>query len=106
MCFSFNFSVLVTTFWKEGKIDNAVEAVLDMEQRGVVGAASVYYELACCLCNKGRWRDAMVQVCYVLVSPLLSAGSFPTLFLSSYLSWLLHIYLFCWLFRYFVIPNC
>ncbi|CAN6459729.1 unnamed protein product [Victoria cruziana] len=59
---SHTYKVLVTTFWKEGKIDNAVEAVLDMEQRGVVGAASVYYELACCLCNKGRWRDAMVQI--------------------------------------------
>jgi hypothetical protein len=37
-----------------------------MEQRGVVGAASVYYELACCLCNKGRWKDAMLQVVNVL----------------------------------------
>jgi hypothetical protein len=39
-----------------------VEAVRDMEQRGVVGAASVYYELACCLCYNGRWQDAMLEV--------------------------------------------
>lgn len=43
-------------------MNEAVEAVKDMEQRGVVGAATVYYELACCLCNKGRWKDAMLQV--------------------------------------------
>jgi len=56
-------AVLVRTFWKEGKVDEAVEAVRDMERRGVVGTASLYYELACCLCNEGRWRDAMVEVC-------------------------------------------
>jgi len=56
-------AVLVRAFWEQGKINEAVEAVNDMEQRGVVGAASVYYELACCLCNNGRWRDAMLQVC-------------------------------------------
>jgi len=39
-----------------------VEAVRGMEQRGVVGVASVYYELACCLCNNGRWQDALVEV--------------------------------------------
>ena len=55
--------MLVRAFWEQGKINEAVEAVNDMEQRGVVGAASVYYELACCLCNNGRWRDAMLQVC-------------------------------------------
>jgi hypothetical protein len=55
--------VLVRAFWEQGKINEAVEAVAEMEQRGVVGAASVYYELACCLCNNGRWKDAMLQVC-------------------------------------------
>lgn len=55
-------AVLVRAFWEEGKVDDALEAVMEMEQRGVVGAASVYYELACCLCNKGRWRDAMIEV--------------------------------------------
>lgn len=56
-------TVLVRALWEQGKINEAVEAVNDMEQRGVVGAASVYYELACCLCNHGRWKDAMLQVC-------------------------------------------
>ncbi|KAG5241031.1 pentatricopeptide repeat-containing protein [Salix suchowensis] len=37
-------------------------SVRDMEQRGVIGAASVYYELACCLCYNGRWQDAMLEV--------------------------------------------
>jgi pentatricopeptide repeat protein len=57
------YKVLVRAYWEQGKVNEAVEAVKDMEQRGIVGAASVYYELACCLCNKGRWRDALSQVC-------------------------------------------
>lgn len=56
------YKVLVRAFWEEGKVDEAVEAVRDMEKRGVVGAVSVYYELSCCLCNNGRWKDAMVEV--------------------------------------------
>ncbi|KAJ0098072.1 hypothetical protein Patl1_28509 [Pistacia atlantica] len=56
------YRVLVKAFWEEGKINEAVEVVRDMEQRGVVGTASVYYELACCLCNSGRWQEAMVVV--------------------------------------------
>lgn len=59
-------SVLVKTFWKEDKIDKAIDVVRDMEQRGIVRTASVYYELACCLCNKGRWQEAMGQVRYCL----------------------------------------
>ncbi|GAV83520.1 PPR domain-containing protein/PPR_3 domain-containing protein [Cephalotus follicularis] len=54
--------VLVKALWMEGKVSEAVEVVRDMEQRGVVGIASVYYELACCLCNNGRWQDAMMEV--------------------------------------------
>ncbi|KAM3014598.1 hypothetical protein FF2_027279 [Malus domestica] len=57
-----NYKVIVRAFWCEGKIDEAVEAVRDMEQRGVVGTGSVYYELACCLCNSGRWQDALTEV--------------------------------------------
>jgi pentatricopeptide repeat protein len=57
-----DFPVLVRAFWEEGRVNEAVEAVRDMEQRGVVGAASVYYELACCLCYNGRWQDAMLEV--------------------------------------------
>lgn len=56
------YKVLVRAFWEEGKINEAVAAVRNMEQRGVVGTASVYYELACCLCNNGRWQDAMLVV--------------------------------------------
>ncbi|XP_054809240.1 pentatricopeptide repeat-containing protein At5g67570, chloroplastic [Prosopis cineraria] len=59
---SLTYKVLVKTFWKEGKVDGAVEAVRDMERRGVIGTASVYYELACCLCNFGRWQNAMLEV--------------------------------------------
>lgn len=55
-------SVLVRAFSDEGKVNEAVEVVRDMEQRGVVGASSVYYELACCLCSNGRWEDAMLEV--------------------------------------------
>lgn len=58
--------MLVRTFWKEGKIDEAVEAVRDMERRGTMGTASVYYELACCLCNCGRWQDAIPEVLFLL----------------------------------------
>ena len=60
------FTVLVRAFWEEGKINEAVAAVRNMEQRGVVGTASVYYELACCLCNNGRWQDAMLVVSFFL----------------------------------------
>ncbi|KAJ7952750.1 Pentatricopeptide repeat [Quillaja saponaria] len=56
------YKVLVRTFWEEEKLDEAVEAVRDMERRGVIGIASVYYELACCLCNLGRWEDAILEV--------------------------------------------
>ncbi|RVW57371.1 Pentatricopeptide repeat-containing protein, chloroplastic [Vitis vinifera] len=56
------YKVLVRAFWEEGKVNEAVEVVRDMERRGVVGIASVYYELACCLCNNGRWQDAIVEV--------------------------------------------
>ncbi|XP_057966184.1 pentatricopeptide repeat-containing protein At5g67570, chloroplastic isoform X2 [Malania oleifera] len=56
------YKVLVKAYWEEGKINEAVGAVKDMEQRGVVGTAGVYYELACCLCNHGMWQDAMFEV--------------------------------------------
>ena len=49
--------VLVKAFWEEGKINEAVEAVRHIEQRGVIGMASVFYELACCLRKNGRWQE-------------------------------------------------
>ena len=60
--------MLVRTLWKEGKVDEAVEAVRDMERRGVIGTASVYYELACCLCYYGKWQDAIPEVLFLLMS--------------------------------------
>ncbi|KAI8028815.1 Pentatricopeptide repeat-containing protein [Camellia lanceoleosa] len=56
------YKLLVRAFWEEGKVDEAVKVVRDMEQRGVFGIACVYYELACCLCNNGRWQEAMLEV--------------------------------------------
>ncbi|KAF8081999.1 hypothetical protein N665_0853s0011 [Sinapis alba] len=56
------YKVLVRALWRENKIEEAVEAVRDMEQKGVIGTGSVYYELACCLCSNGRWREAMLEV--------------------------------------------
>lgn len=63
----------MNTFWKEGKTDEAISAVQEMERRGIVGSASLYYDLARCLCAAGRSREALMQV----------------LFLFCFLSWLL-----------------
>jgi pentatricopeptide repeat protein len=57
------FVVLVNALWREGKIDEAVMAVKDMESRGIVGSASLYYDLARCLCSGGRCKEALLQVC-------------------------------------------
>jgi len=67
-------AVLVNTFWKEGKIDEAVSAVHEMERRGIVGSASLYYDLARCLCAAGRSREALMQVCFVI--PVVSFSCF------------------------------
>lgn len=67
------YRVLVNTFWKEGKIDEAVSAVHEMERRGIVGSASLYYDLARCLCTAGRSREALMQIdkiCKVANKPL------------------------------------
>ncbi|XP_054813578.1 pentatricopeptide repeat-containing protein At1g30610, chloroplastic isoform X2 [Prosopis cineraria] len=55
------YRVLVNTLWKEGKTDEAILAVQDMERRGVVGSASLYYDLARCLCAAGRCGEALMQ---------------------------------------------
>jgi pentatricopeptide repeat protein len=57
------FVVLVNALWRERKIDEAVMAVKDMESRGIVGSASLYYDLARCLCSVGRCKEALLQVC-------------------------------------------
>lgn len=54
----------MNTLWREGKIDEAVLAVQDMENRGIVGTASLYYDLARCLCSAGRCDEALLQVCF------------------------------------------
>uniref|UniRef100_A0A1D1YMK8 Pentatricopeptide repeat-containing protein At1g30610, chloroplastic n=1 Tax=Anthurium amnicola TaxID=1678845 RepID=A0A1D1YMK8_9ARAE len=68
-----NYKVLVNTFWREGKIDEAVLAVKDMERVGIVGSASLYYDLARCLCSAGRCEEALLQIdklCKVAQKPL------------------------------------
>ncbi|CAM0882078.1 unnamed protein product [Alopecurus aequalis] len=68
-----NYKVLVNALWREGKIDEAVMAVKDMENRGIVGSASLYYDLARCLCSGGRCKEALLQVekiCKVAKKPL------------------------------------
>ncbi|XP_019160873.1 PREDICTED: pentatricopeptide repeat-containing protein At1g30610, chloroplastic isoform X2 [Ipomoea nil] len=67
------YKVLINTLWKEGKTDEAILAVEDMERRGIVGTASLYYDLARCLCSAGRWQEALIQVdkiCKVATKPL------------------------------------
>ena len=65
--------VLVNTLWRERKIDEAVLAVQDMENRGIVGTASLYYDLARCLCSAGRCDEALLQVCFKKLNPQLSS---------------------------------
>uniref|UniRef100_A0A0D9V421 Pentacotripeptide-repeat region of PRORP domain-containing protein n=1 Tax=Leersia perrieri TaxID=77586 RepID=A0A0D9V421_9ORYZ len=70
---SLNYKVLINALWREGKIDEAVMAVKDMEDRGIVGSASLYYDLARCLCSGGRCKEALLQVkkiCKVANKPL------------------------------------
>ncbi|CAN4083032.1 unnamed protein product [Withania somnifera] len=57
-----SYKVLVKSFWEEGKVNEAIQVVREMEQRGVVGSASVYYELACCLCYHGMWKEAFLEI--------------------------------------------
>ncbi|XP_042403688.1 pentatricopeptide repeat-containing protein At1g30610, chloroplastic-like [Zingiber officinale] len=68
-----NYKVLVNALWREGKIDEAVAAVQDMEKRGIIGTASLYYDLARCLCSSGRCQEALLQIkkiCKVAKKPL------------------------------------
>ncbi|XP_042945473.1 pentatricopeptide repeat-containing protein At1g30610, chloroplastic [Carya illinoinensis] len=67
------YKVVVNTLWKEGKTDEALFAVQDMESRGIVGSASLYYDLARCLCSAGRCEEALEQIekiCNVANKPL------------------------------------
>ncbi|KAM1561535.1 hypothetical protein ACFX1Z_004649 [Malus domestica] len=72
-----------------GKIDEAVSVVHNMERRGIVGYAALYYDFARCLCSAGRCQEALMQIekiCKVankplvvsytgLIQPCLEAGS-------------------------------
>lgn len=60
-------SVLVNTLSKEGKVDEAVSAVLTMERRGIVGSAALYYDFARCLCSAGRCHEALKQVVLMVI---------------------------------------
>ncbi|KAF5742414.1 pentatricopeptide repeat-containing protein [Tripterygium wilfordii] len=67
------YKVLVNTLWRENKVDEAVVAVQDMERKGILGSAALYYDLARCLCSAGRCKEALVQVekiCKVASKPL------------------------------------
>ncbi|KAI4343115.1 hypothetical protein MLD38_027653 [Melastoma candidum] len=91
------YKVLVNTLWREGKTDEAVSAVREMEQRGIVGPAALYYDLARCLCSAGRCQEALLlidKICKVASKPLvvtytgliqtcLDTGEFKMLFSSS-----------------------
>lgn len=52
----------MNTLWREGKTDEAVSAVEDMERSGIVGSAALYYDLARCLCSAGKCEEALMQV--------------------------------------------
>lgn len=67
------YKVLVNTLWRQGNIDDAVLAVQDMERRGIIGSAGLYYDLARCLCSAGRSQEAITQIdkiCKVANKPL------------------------------------
>lgn len=54
--------VLVNALWREGRTEEAIMAVEEMERRGIVGNASLYYDLARCLCSVGRCTEALKLV--------------------------------------------
>lgn len=62
---------MVNTLWKEGKTDEAVSAVENMERRGIIGSAALYYDLARCLCSAGRCQEALIQVGFNMPLPTL-----------------------------------
>ncbi|KAK4399493.1 Pentatricopeptide repeat-containing protein, chloroplastic [Sesamum angolense] len=68
------YKVLVNALWREGKIDEAIMAVEEMEKRGIIGNAGLYYDLARCLCSAGRCHEALNKlidkICKVANKPL------------------------------------
>ncbi|XP_073263881.1 pentatricopeptide repeat-containing protein At1g30610, chloroplastic [Populus alba] len=59
------YKVLVNTFWREGKTEEAVLAVKDIGRRGIVGSAALYYDLARYLCTSGRCQEALDLVIFL-----------------------------------------
>lgn len=67
------YRVIVNTLWREDKIDEAIQTVRNMERRGIVGSAALYYDFARCLCSAGRCQEALMQIekiCKVANKPL------------------------------------
>ncbi|XP_073061209.1 pentatricopeptide repeat-containing protein At1g30610, chloroplastic [Primulina eburnea] len=67
------YKVLVNALWREGRTEEAIMAVEEMERRGIVGNASLYYDLARCLCSVGRCNEALKlidKICKVANKPL------------------------------------
>ncbi|KAH7858963.1 hypothetical protein Vadar_029876 [Vaccinium darrowii] len=65
------YKVMVNTLWKERKTDEAVSAVENMERRGIIGSAALYYDPARCLCSAGRCQEALIQVGFNIPLPTL-----------------------------------
>jgi pentatricopeptide repeat protein len=59
---SLTFAALVEALGTTGEVDKAIEMVEEMERRGVLECAGVYYALASALCAVGRLSEALVQV--------------------------------------------
>ena len=56
------FAALVEALGTAGEVDMAIEMVEEMERRGVLECAGVYYALASALCAAARLSEALVQV--------------------------------------------
>ncbi len=56
------FAALVEALGTAGEVDTAIEMVEEMERRGILECAGVYYALASALCAAGRLSEALVQV--------------------------------------------
>lgn len=70
------FAALVEALGMSGEVEKAVAMVQDMECRGVIESAGVYYALASALCTAGRLSEALVQV--RTTSPINLLNSFKT----------------------------
>ncbi|KAM1008069.1 hypothetical protein ACFX2A_004649 [Malus domestica] len=65
-----------------GKIDEAVSVVHNMERRGIVGYAALYYDFARCLCSAGRCQEALMQYLFWFgTSACITVGSLIPSFL-------------------------